>query len=391
VNMWPRVLVSAIIELMWLPVLFAAALIARWVQKKKIGFGPEPLINNLYHVKAVRLFGWDAESFITHHYFINHPDEFDVNLELSLSSSEIINRILYYKFGIYRAFLYTIFRYSIINIYFNGGPLFPTIWLWRVEPFLYKLAGCKIVVMPYGGDVQALSRTPNLMFKHTLTNQYPNHYLRDRTIKSKIELWTRNANYIIGGCDWVDYMIHWDTLLSGHFSIDMDLWSASPIANNPLQPLRILHAPNHRLVKGTQFLLNAVNELRDEGYNLELILLEGVPNDKVREEMAKADLIADQFIIGWYAMFAIEGMAMGKPVLCYLREDLLQLYNTFGQAVDLPLINTPPWKIKDNIKWVYEHREDAKQLGLAGREYIRKRHSLEYIGSVFDSIYRSFS
>ena len=30
-------------------------------------------------------------------------------------------------------------------------------------------------------------------------------------------------------------------------------------------------------------------------------------------------MIADQFLIGAYALFAIEGMALGKPVVCYLK------------------------------------------------------------------------
>ncbi len=73
---------------------------------------------------------------------------------------------------------------------------------------------------------------------------------------------------------------------------------------------------------------------------LSSILAERVPNEKIRALMATVDIIADQLIIGWYAMFALEGMAMEKPVLCYLRDDLEKLYEATGliQIDELPIV-----------------------------------------------------
>jgi glycosyltransferase involved in cell wall biosynthesis len=243
--------------------------------------------------------------------------------------------------------------------------------------------------MPYGSDVQELSRCINVLFKHALSKDYPDLYKWDRRIRKKIELWSRNADHIIGGCEWVDYLLYWDTLLPGHFSIDTEIWSPGKPDVETGESLRIIHAPNHRHIKGTKFLIEAVNDLNREGYKIDLVLLEKMPNSKVREEMQKADLVADQFIMGWYAMFAIEGMAMAKPVLCYLRDDLIALYSTFGQCRDIPIINTPILGIKDNIKWVYENRKISREIGLKGREYVMRTHSLQHVGSIFDQIYKS--
>src|SRR5262249_56453568 len=77
----------------------------------------------------------------------------------------------------------------------------------------------------------------------------------------------------------------------------------------------IVHSPNHRHYKGTRFLVDAVETLRREGLPVELVVVEGKPNAEAKREYARADLVADQFLIGAYALFAIEGMALSKPVV----------------------------------------------------------------------------
>ena len=99
-----------------------------------------------------------------------------------------------------------------------------------------------------------------------------------------------------------------------HFSIDTDKWKPNSSYKN--NTLKVLHAPNHRKIKGTEFFISAINELKSEGYPIELILLEKVSNEEIKKIMSSVDIVADQLIVGWYAMFALEAMSMEKPVLC---------------------------------------------------------------------------
>lgn len=68
--------------------------------------------------------------------------------------------------------------------------------------------------------------------------------------------------------------------------------------------------------------------------------------------MSNVDVVADQLIIGWYAMFSMEAMSMGKPVICYLRKDLIELYLSSGNLVsldELPHINSHFLEVKQNL------------------------------------------
>jgi glycosyltransferase involved in cell wall biosynthesis len=371
------------IEILLVIPCFCICIISRYLKKDiDVGLGPVPLINNVYHKKALRQAGFSAETFVYKTFYITN--EFDLDLTKWHASAFLKRCIPYYLFC--RA----IFRYRVLFIYFTGGPFITKKYvLHALEPFFYRLAKVKIVVMPYGGDIQVLTRCRNLYFRHTVVCDYPKFWKEYGRNRRNIERWTRHSHWVIGGADWVEYMHHWDSLMLGHFSIDTERWTPTERkGNNEDAKLRILHAPNHLMIKGTEALIAAIDLLKNEGLHLELNLLRGVPNDEIRKAMEDADLVADQFVIGWYAMFAIEAMAMGKPVLCYLREDLVELYVKAGLVTEdeIPLINTDLREIAAKIRWAYYNREELRAIGKKGREFVQKHHSIEHVGRVFAEI-----
>ncbi|NIM97529.1 MAG: hypothetical protein GTO24_05420, partial [candidate division Zixibacteria bacterium] len=228
-------------------------------RKVDVGLGPEPLINNVYHKKALTRHGYSAETFVSNVYFITN--EFDFSLHKWRTQS--LKRILIP----FVLFMRCLFRYKALFIYFHGGPLSHGRVLSCLEPHFYKAANIKVVVMPYGSDVQVMTRSNNLYFKHALSMDYPGFYEQRSQVVTNVDRWTRHADWVISGCEWVDYMYHWNTLLVGHFSIDLEKWTpAKPRPTSSIrQKLRILHAPNHPGIKGTKALLDAVEVLKGEG------------------------------------------------------------------------------------------------------------------------------
>jgi len=149
-------------------------------------------------------------------------------------------------------------------------------------------------------------------------------------------------------------------------------WEPSPI--EPGDVLRIAHAPSKRAVKGTEAVLAAVESLRARGAPVELDLIEGVPNREARLRYAAADVVVDQLRVGWYGMFAIESMALAKPVVVHLDADAAaETEEAFG--LELPLVRADEGSLEDVLAGLVEVREQLPELGGRSREYVERVHA----------------
>ena len=149
-------------------------------------------------------------------------------------------------------------------------------------------------------------------------------------------------------------------------------WEPSPI--EPGDVLRIAHAPSKRAVKGTEAVLAAVESLRARGAPVELDLIEGVPNREARLRYAAADVVVDQLRVGWYGMFAIESMALAKPVVVHLDADAAaETEEAFG--LELPLVRADEGSLEDVLAGLVEVREQLPELGGRSREYVVRVHA----------------
>src|SRR6476646_10692476 len=99
----------------------------------------------------------------------------------------------------------------------------------------------------------------------------------------------------------------------------IDLTSIEPApASDRTRPV-ILHAPSSRRRKGTEHVVAAC-----EGLDADLVLVEGVHHDEAFERYRDADIVVDQLNAGWYGLFAIECMALGKPVVTFLHDEAVE-------------------------------------------------------------------
>lgn len=147
----------------------------------------------------------------------------------------------------------------------------------------------------------------------------------------------------------------------------------------------VLHAPNHRRIKGTQHLERAVSELRAHGLKVDLRILEGRLNDEVRAAVAESDIVADQFLAG-YGLFAMEAMAAGKPVLSNLR----LLPDGFPQDTldqgECPIVDTDPDRLRDDLARLVGNPGLRRELGDAGRGFVMRHHSYEASGRDWEAV-----
>jgi hypothetical protein len=148
------------------------------------------------------------------------------------------------------------------------------------------------------------------------------------------------------------------------------------------------HAPSNRQVKGTDLILRALRELSAEGHSFDLDLIEGVSNSDALARYRDADVVIDQLYAGWYGGVALEAMALGKPVVVYIRETDLRFISK-AMASDLPVFRTTPYRVKEDLRTIIElPRSELVARGVASRAYVEKWHDPLEIASGIANDYR---
>jgi hypothetical protein len=157
--------------------------------------------------------------------------------------------------------------------------------------------------------------------------------------------------------------------------VDPRTWKpegAAP-AGSGSRPL-VVHAPTHRGIKGTPFVLEAVSQLQAEGLDFDFELVEGLTQTDARKLLQRADILVDQLFLGWYGGIAVEAMSLERPTVAYLREADLSVLPS-GMRAEIPVISAEPRTIRDVIRdLLTTRRAELDEIGRRGRDYVRKWH-----------------
>ncbi|CCQ96872.1 conserved hypothetical protein [[Clostridium] ultunense Esp] len=116
---------------------------------------------------------------------------------------------------------------------------------------------------------------------------------------------------------------------------------------NPL----IIHAPTQPRFKGTEYIENALQRLKEKGLSFRYKRIEGMSNRDALKAYQEADLVVDQILCGSYGLFAVEGMSLGKPVVGYIREDLALTYPEMP-----PIVSANPTTIAQVLEELIKSR-----------------------------------
>jgi glycosyltransferase involved in cell wall biosynthesis len=136
----------------------------------------------------------------------------------------------------------------------------------------------------------------------------------------------------------------------------------------------VLHAPTHRQVKGTRFVLDAVDKLKAEGVKFRFQLVEGIPRAQARQLFEQADLLIDQLWLGWYGGLSVELMALGRPVISNIREDGLKFIPP-AMAAELPVIGVGPETLVQVLRaWLTARRGELPRRGEESRRFVERWH-----------------
>jgi glycosyltransferase involved in cell wall biosynthesis len=144
---------------------------------------------------------------------------------------------------------------------------------------------------------------------------------------------------------------------------------------------RIVHAPSSRARKGTEHVIAAC-----EGLDADLEIVEGLPHEQACERYAAADIVVDQLNAGWYGMFAIEAMALGKPVVSFLHDEAVRrTEEAFGLPV--PIVRATKETLRDRLVALLDSAEERRRVGAASRAYVERVHDLDGIADRLVDLY----
>jgi glycosyltransferase involved in cell wall biosynthesis len=135
----------------------------------------------------------------------------------------------------------------------------------------------------------------------------------------------------------------------------------------------VVHAPSAPGAKGTRFILAALEKLRAE-CDFDFKLIHGMTPLEAREWMSRCDLFVDQLIYGEYGVAAVEAMALGKPVVCYIKPSLRPHY-----PAEFPVINADPETIEEVLREWISDGPRRRAVGEASRARAEERHDARKI------------
>ena len=254
-----------------------------------------------------------------------------------------------------------------------------------------KNAGKKIVVTYQGDDARQWDYCLD-NFRLTHASEVEPVYRRkiqDEGARKRISEFDRYADIIYALNPDLLHVLPTRAQFFPYAHPNIDEWQFCGVEVNTNRPLRIIHAPSNPLVKGTRFIEEAVAILKQEGLSFEYIKIEGMTNNEARIIYEQADVLVDQLLCGWYGGLSAELMALGKPVVCYIRDqDLHFLPDEMAQ--NLPIIKADPDTITSVLRrLITAPRNDLAEAGRRCRAFVERWHNPIAIGGRVRSDYEA--
>ena len=185
---------------------------------------------------------------------------------------------------------------------------------------------------------------------------------------------------VVGSYDAVRWVPEAEMIPPG---IDVQAIEPSPPSDRA-RPV-ILHAPSSRRRKGTEEVIAAC-----QGLDADLVLVEGLHHVEAFERYREADIVVDQLNAGWYGLFAIECMALGKPVVTFLHDEAVERTER-ELATRVPIVNATKESLRARLEPLVASVAERRRIGAESRAYVEQVHDLERVADRLLALYARLS
>ncbi len=367
--------------------------------------------HNWYLSRKLRKLGWKADTLNIDN---NASSEmFYHGEDFRFPRTRLLDRLRYIIFS-----LLAMFRYDIFHFYGEDSiEILPRQYMpfYRYLPRsldvkLLKLFGKKIVYT-ITGNIDGVAKSSRLSWGSEklcdlcVFNDMPNVCSDEKNLawgKFRNSL----ADYMITiGGNRLDYnadpRVH---EVPEFWCLDPSYWRPDLIVPSnyqlpyPEEVVKVYHAvgnftlrsdQQNRNIKSTHIYVPLIERLKAEGHNVELVFINDVPNRLVRYYQLQADIVVDMLTVGTFGANVREAMMLGKPTICYMRPEWLEIMRSeVPEYVDeLPVVNANPSTIYDVLRDLLENPEKRQEIGRRSREFAVKWHSAEAGARRMDTVY----
>lgn len=367
-----------VFALILLPIMFFLRIVLRGQRQYRIRsiWTGAPILTMPLNARVEKRLGFATKTIVRSTNFITN--QFDLDILATAHKNRFVALIMTYAI-----FVWVCVTAGRVHAYADGGLLTSSkkSCFNCFELFFYKLLRVKLFIWTYGGDVRTRNVTKMLGLPNCCIHCIAIGNLcicDDKTATQNYQRVSRVAKAVFSMGDMMEYtpnsrndLFYWPIDLNKNKG---DTYRPSYPSSVSEKPLRVVHASNHMHFKGTSYLEIATNELIAEGIDIELIVVERLSNEEALAIYRTADLIFDQCLIGFHGYFAIEAMALGKPVMCYIRYP--EKYLLYPEQC--PIVNIHCDNLKHTLRsFATTERHLLRSLGHQSRAYVEQHYSLD--------------
>ena len=145
----------------------------------------------------------------------------------------------------------------------------------------------------------------------------------------------------------------------------------------------ILHAPSSRRRKGTELVIEAARGPRRRARASS----RACTHDEARRHYEDADIVVDQLNAGWYGLFAVEAMALGKPVVSCAPRGVGAPHGggARDRGADRPRDEGEP--ARASCERLVADPDERRRIGAASRAYVERVHDADRMADRLLEIY----
>lgn len=137
--------------------------------------------------------------------------------------------------------------------------------------------------------------------------------------------------------------------------------------------IKVAHYPYYKSYSSSDFYSDVLSRLQKEE-KCELIHILNQSHLHALRSIAISDVIIGKILpdVGWFGKFELEGMALGKPVIAYVSDEMYEKYKP-------PIYRTTKDTFKKDLENLLGDRTTMEVLSREGPKYVQNNHSLETV------------